>query len=106
MYKWRIRKYEFNLVSFKDDIETRCLHCLNSQGMTVTLNFDIVDNDFSIQYSCDRCGNKRQICTKNDIIVSFAKIDLWRVGQHRTDAPQRIDLCENCYEKFVDFLEM
>lgn len=55
---------------------------------------------------CDRCGNKREIRTKNDIIVSFAKIDLWQVGQHRTDAPQRIDLCENCYEKFVDFLEM
>ena len=55
---------------------------------------------------CDRCGKKIEIRTKNDIIVSFAKIDLWRVGQHRTDAPQRIDLCETCYEKFVDYLEM
>ena len=55
---------------------------------------------------CDRCGKKNEIRTKNDIIVSFAKIDLWRVGQHRTDAPQRIDLCESCYEKFVDYLEV
>lgn len=54
---------------------------------------------------CDRCGKTRDIRTKNDIIISFAKIELWRVGQHRTDAPQRIDFCEDCYEKFVTFLE-
>lgn len=54
---------------------------------------------------CNRCGKQREIRTKNDIIISFAKIDLWQVRQHRTEAPQRIDLCEECYEKFVDFLE-
>lgn len=54
---------------------------------------------------CDRCGASQELVTKNDIIISFAKIDLWRVGQHRTAAPQRIDLCEKCYQKFVDFLE-
>lgn len=43
--------------------------------------------------------------TKNDIIISFAKIDLWAVGQHRTEAPQRIDLCERCFQKLVNFLE-
>ena len=45
------------------------------------------------------------LITKNDIIISFAKIDLWGVGQRRTDAPQRIDLCERCYQKFVNYLE-
>lgn len=54
---------------------------------------------------CDRCGKRKELLTKNDIIISFAKIDLWQVGQHRTDAPQRIDLCEECYEKFVNYLE-
>lgn len=54
---------------------------------------------------CDRCGSRQSITTKNDIIISFAKIDLWGVGQHRTDPPQRIDLCESCYQKFVCFLE-
>ena len=54
---------------------------------------------------CDRCGKSKMLRTKNDIIISFAKIDLWQVGQHRTDAPQRIDLCEECYEKFVNYLE-
>lgn len=54
---------------------------------------------------CDRCGVTQSINTKNDIIISFAKIDLWGVGQHRTDCPQRIDLCERCYDEFVNFLE-
>ena len=54
---------------------------------------------------CDRCGKAKTLRTKNDIIISFAKIDLWQVGQHRTDAPQRIDLCGECYEKFVNYLE-
>ena len=54
---------------------------------------------------CDRCGKTRELRTKNDIIISFAKIDLWQVAQHRTDAPQRIDLCEDCFSDFVSFLE-
>lgn len=54
---------------------------------------------------CDRCGKTKSLRTKNDIIISFAKIDLWQVGQHRTMPPQRIDLCEECYEKFVNYLE-
>ena len=54
---------------------------------------------------CDRCGKTKSLQTKNDIIISFAKIDLWQVGQHRTDAPQRIDLCEECYEQFINYLE-
>ena len=54
---------------------------------------------------CDRCGKSRKMRTKNDIIISFAKIDLWQVGQHRSGPPQRIDLCEECCEKFIIFLE-
>lgn len=54
---------------------------------------------------CDRCGTSQELITKNDIIISFAKIDLWGVGQHRTEASQRMDLCEKCFQKFVNFLE-
>ena len=54
---------------------------------------------------CDRCGYRRELTTKNDIIISFAKLELWGVGQHRTAAPQRIDLCESCYQKFINYLE-
>lgn len=57
------------------------------------------------EVQCDRCGKIQELHTKNDIIISFAKIDLWGVGQHRTEAPQKIDLCESCFEKFVNFLE-
>ena len=58
-----------------------------------------------IETVCDRCGATRELRTKNDIIISFAKIDLWGVGQRRTGAPQRIDLCATCYNKFINFLE-
>lgn len=58
-----------------------------------------------IEVKCDRCGTCQELITKNDIIISFAKIDLWGVGQHRTDAPQRIDLCECCFQKFINYME-
>ena len=57
------------------------------------------------EVKCDRCGASQELHTKNDIIISFAKIDLWGVGQHRTEAPQKMDLCESCFQKFVNFLE-
>ena len=57
------------------------------------------------EVQCDRCGEIQELHTKNDIIISFAKIDLWGVGQHRTEAPQKMDLCESCFQKFVNFLE-
>lgn len=54
---------------------------------------------------CDRCGKEKDLITKNDIIISFAKIELWGVGQRRTEAPQKIDLCESCYEEFINYIE-
>lgn len=56
-------------------------------------------------YACDRCGVNKEMITGDAVISSFAQIKLWGVGQKRTDSPQRIDLCEECYSKFVDFLE-
>lgn len=54
---------------------------------------------------CDRCGKKQSLVTKNDIIISFARIALHGVGQGRTTPAQRIDLCEQCYEQFIAFME-
>ena len=51
---------------------------------------------------CDRCG--REI-PGYDIKISSARIDIWGVGIPRSYHGQRIDLCEECYEKFVAFLE-
>lgn len=34
-----------------------------------------------------------------------ARIDLYPIGQPRTYPSQRIDLCEDCYQEFINFLE-
>ncbi len=52
---------------------------------------------------CDRCG--KEISRYYDIKNASAKIHLWGVGENRTSAGQRIDFCEECYQKFVTFLE-
>jgi hypothetical protein len=59
---------------------------------------------------CDRCG--KDISNPNDYYVPTyalkdysAKITLWGVGEPRYSQGQRIDLCPECYEKFVNFLE-
>ena len=52
---------------------------------------------------CDKCGKE---------IPSFrakqetAKIQLWGIGVNRYDYGQRIDLCEECFENFINFMEM
>lgn len=51
---------------------------------------------------CDRCG--REI-PGYDIKISSARIDLWAPGVLRSYRGQRIDLCEDCYEELVGFLE-
>ena len=50
---------------------------------------------------CDRC---RVEITDWDIKQSSAKIHLWGIGAHRSMNPQRIDLCERCYDAFVVFM--
>lgn len=55
-----------------------------------------------IEVLCDRCGKE---ISGYDIKISSAKIHLWGVGENRTSAGQRIDLCPDCYEEFVNFME-
>lgn len=52
---------------------------------------------------CDRCG--REI-NSYDIKISSARIDIWGVGVPRTYSAQRIDLCEECYQDFINFFEI
>ena len=54
---------------------------------------------------CDRCG--REIVAINNAQVSetSARIDLYPIGCNRTCPSQRIDLCEDCNQEFINFLE-
>ncbi len=51
---------------------------------------------------CDRCGKE---INSYDIKISSARLDLWGVGVPRSYGGQRIDLCEACYQDFINFLE-
>lgn len=60
--------------------------------------------------TCDRCGsiitNKLPCYNPNCAIkTASAKILLWGVDEPRSTGGQRIDLCEECYNKFVSWLE-
>lgn len=63
-----------------------------------------------LKYTCDRCG-KRIINGKpcyNDnyaIKSTSALIRLWGINEPRSSQGQRIDLCNDCYEAFIGFLE-
>lgn len=54
---------------------------------------------------CDRCGKRKEVCTKADSVNASAMLKLWGVGEYRGNPPQRIDLCCECYEEFISFLE-
>ena len=62
------------------------------------------------QIECDRCGKEifnptECYCPTYALKEYSAKITLWGVGEPRSGYGQRIDLCPECYEEFVDFLE-
>lgn len=51
---------------------------------------------------CDRCGAEIDPAY---IKEQSALIKLWQPNEYRSVGGQRIDLCEECYQKFVYFLE-
>jgi hypothetical protein len=60
--------------------------------------------------TCDRCGktivNDKGCYNENYALrYSSAKITLWGVGEPRSTMGQRIDLCEECHNSFVNWLE-
>ena len=59
---------------------------------------------------CDKCGknieNPLECYNKNYALRHVsAKITFWPVGEPRSSFGQRIDLCEDCCNDFVKFLE-
>ena len=54
---------------------------------------------------CDRCGKEFAFVNNVQLSKQSARIDLYAIGEHRTCPSQRIDLCEDCYQKFINFLE-
>ena len=54
---------------------------------------------------CDRCGKELTTFNNAQISKTSARIDLYAIGQLRTSPSQRIDLCEDCYNEFINFLE-
>ena len=54
---------------------------------------------------CDRCGREIVGINNAQVSATSARIDLYPIGCNRTAPSQRIDLCEECYQDFVGFLE-
>ena len=59
---------------------------------------------------CDRCGkdivNESGCYNRNYALSHFsAKLTVWGVGEPRYSQGERVDLCTDCYNEFVNFLE-
>lgn len=54
---------------------------------------------------CDKCGKELSFINNTQLSQISARLDLYPIGANRTYPRQRIDLCEECYEKFVSFFE-
>ena len=59
----------------------------------------------SLKYFCDRCGKEFEVINNVQLSKQSARIDLYAIGERRTCPSQRIDLCEDCYQEFINFLE-
>lgn len=57
------------------------------------------------EITCDRCGIEINAINNAQISAKSARLDLYPTGAPRTYPSQRLDLCEQCYEDFVTFLE-
>jgi hypothetical protein len=57
------------------------------------------------KYYCDKCGKEIDAINNAQLSQKTARIDLYPVGVARTCPSQRIDLCEDCFQEFINFLE-
>ncbi len=55
--------------------------------------------------TCDKCGAEIPYINNVQVSEKSARIDLYAIGQRRTCPSQRIDLCEDCFQEFINFLE-
>ena len=58
-----------------------------------------------MSYICDICGKEVIGHSAQAISGESAQIKLWGPGDYRAGPGQRIDLCIECYENFVNFLD-
>ena len=55
--------------------------------------------------SCDLCGADIPCYNNFAITENSAMINVFGVGVKRTCVPQRIDLCPECYQRFINWLD-
>lgn len=58
-----------------------------------------------MSYMCDICGAEILGHSAQAISRESALIKLWVPGDYRSGPGQRVDLCLECYEKFINFME-
>ena len=59
----------------------------------------------TMSYKCDICGTEIIGHSIHAIAGESALIKVWTPGEYRAGPGQRMDLCLDCYERFVRFLE-
>lgn len=59
----------------------------------------------TMSYICDICGAEIIGHSARAVAGESALIKLWTPGEYRAGPGQRIDLCLNCYEKFVNLID-
>jgi hypothetical protein len=57
-----------------------------------------------MSYICDICGKKIVGHSAQVVAGESAQIKLWAPGDYRAGPGQRMDLCLDCYERFVSFM--
>lgn len=55
-----------------------------------------------IELVCDKCGIAINPYHQKEM---SAKIVLWGIGDYRYNEGQRIDFCDECFEKFIDMYD-
>lgn len=59
----------------------------------------------TMSYICDICGAEIIGHSAQAAASESAVIKLWTPGEYRAGPGQRMDLCLDCYERFVRFVE-
>lgn len=58
-----------------------------------------------MSYICDICGTEIVGHSAHAVAEESARIKLWPPGAYRAGPGQNIDLCQECFNRFVSFLE-
>lgn len=59
----------------------------------------------SVSYLCDICGKEIFGHSVQAVAGETALIKLWPPGEYRAGPGQRMDMCLECFEQFVNFLD-